>query len=175
MWLIGKNWEDRPSSLVSRPSSPAPAFTLIEMMVVLVIIALVVGMSLPYFGQFTGNSQLRSATQKISSLLYTARSLAITHRKQYAVVFDTSKGEMTVQELPSSEIIEKRYYLPATVSFENPGGSDPVTFKDDQAVFTPTGGLSGDTSTIDLKDKKGNSAQITVHQSTGRVKVELKK
>ena len=148
-------------------------FTLIEMMVVLAIIALVMGMSLPYFGKFTSGSQIRAATRRITTLLYAARSLAITQRKPYAVVFDVTSNEITIQDKSSSEIIEKRYSIPSTVSFHEPEDSDPITFKDDRVVFTTTGGLAGETGTIWLQDKKGNSAKITVHQSTGRVKAEL--
>ncbi len=150
-------------------------FSLIEMMVVLAIIALVVGMSLPYFGRFTGGNALRASTRQISSLIYTARSLAITHRKPYAVTFDVMEGDVAVKDAGSSELVEKQYHLPETISLEHPEGADPVGFKDDRIVFTPTGGVSGETGTLWLKDRKGNTAQITVHQSTGRLKVELDK
>lgn len=150
-------------------------FSLIEMMVVLAIIALVVGMSLPYFGRFTGGTALRASTRQISSLIYTARSLAITQRKPYAIIFDVQEGDVRVRDAGSLELAEKQYHLPATVSLEHPEGADPVSFKDDRIVFTPTGGVSGETGTLWLKDKKGNTAKITVHQSTGRIKVELDK
>lgn len=146
-------------------------FSLIEMMVVLGIIALVVGMSLPYFGRFNSSSGIRAAARQISSLLYTGRSLAITHRKPYAVVFNIADGEVTIQDASSSEIVDKRYHIPAAISLENPDGSDPVSFKDDRVIFTPTGGLAGETGTLWLKDKKGNTVNITVRQSTGRIKV----
>ena len=146
-------------------------FSLIEMMVVLGIIALIVGMSLPYFGRFNSGSGIRAAARQISSLLYTGRSLAITHRRPYAVVFNVSEGEVTIQDAVSSERVDKRYHIPATISLENPDGSDPISFKDDRVIFTPTGGVSGETGTLWLKDKKENAISITVHQSTGRIKI----
>ncbi len=146
-------------------------FSLIEMMVVLGIIALVVGMSLPYFGRFNSGSGIRAAARQISSLLYTGRSMAITHRKPYAVVFNVNEREVTLQDAASLEIVDKRYHIPAAISLENPDGSDPVSFKDDRVIFTPTGGVAGETGTLWFKDKKNNTISITVHQSTGRIKV----
>jgi hypothetical protein len=141
------------------------------MMVVLGIIALVVGMSLPYFGRFNKGSSIRAAARQISSLLYTGRSLAITHRKPYVVAFNVNEREVTLEEAASSEIVDKRYHIPAMISLENPDGLDPVSFKDDRVIFTPTGGVLGETGTIWLKDKKENTLSITVHQSTGRIKI----
>ena len=158
-------------SSVFSPLSSVRGFSLIEMMVVLGIIALIVGMSLPYFGRFSSGSGIRAAARQISSLLYTGRSLAITHRKPYAVVFNVSDGEVTIQDAASSETGDKRYHIPTAISLENPDGLDPVSFKDDRVIFTPTGGVAGETGTLWLKDRKNNTVSITVHQSTGRIKI----
>ncbi len=147
-------------------------FTIIEMIVVLAIIGMVLGMSLPYFGRFTSGTQIRGVIRQLSSILYTARSLSITHRKPYAVVLDTTEHEVRIEDPTVSQVVEKRYPIPSTVQFEHPEGLDPITFQDDRIVFTPTGGLEGETGTIWLRDKKGNSMSITVLQSTGKVKVQ---
>lgn len=165
----------QPTTEHREPNTAAgKAFTLIEMLVVLAVIMMVLGISIPFFANFTKGAKLKTAAKDIATLLNTARSLSITERKNYAVVFDSTAP------LPSYYIVDqanqiygKKYVLPSPIRFSRP--QDPAhttTFPSDRAVFSSTGGLKTASGSVWLADQKGQLRRITVSQSTGRVTID---
>jgi len=73
-------------------------FTVIELVVVLAIISLVLGSSIPLFSRFQASQRLKSSASDFSSALRTAQSQAITHRRTHAVVLDTTSGEFWIED-----------------------------------------------------------------------------
>lgn len=72
-------------------------FTLVEIIVVVVILAIVSLVAIPVFGT-AGDMQVRSAAEKIAADLDYAKGLAITHQKTYTVVFSPSEEKYQVQD-----------------------------------------------------------------------------
>ncbi|MBM3253701.1 MAG: hypothetical protein FJZ16_05580 [Candidatus Omnitrophica bacterium] len=146
-------------------------FTILESTIVLGIIAVIMGMSIPLFSRFTKGSSINSAAYQISGILRTARSYAILKNSNYSVNFDNIIIPNAVWITDSTNnLIGKRYGLPKTIRIARPDGSDPITFYDDRATFKPTGGTVY-MGSVYLMDSGGLTKQITVINTTGRVKI----
>lgn len=150
------------------------AFTLMEMLVVLAVIVLLIGVSIPFFSSFNKGAKLKTAAKDVTAVLNTARNLSITYRKNYAVVFDTATSPhsyyITDEE---NQIYGKKYSLPSTLKFSHPQTPDnPTTFPADKATFSSTGGLTTSAGAVWIADKKGDFRRVTVSNTTGRVKID---
>ncbi len=145
-----------------------------EMLVVLAVIALLLGVSIPFFSGFTKGAKLKTAAQDVSAVLNTARSLAITHRENYTITFDTSSYPHYYYISDGNEqLYGKKYSLPSAIRFYRPSEPDsPTTFNSDQTTFSSTGGLTGSAGSVWLADKKGNFRRISVANTTGRVTID---
>ena len=69
------------------PKYRRPGFTLIELMVVMAIIVLLLGLSLPAFNLIRGSRSVESAQNQLSALLARARNEAIGKQKPAGVMF----------------------------------------------------------------------------------------
>jgi len=149
-------------------------FTVMEMLVVLAVIALLLGVSIPFFSGFTKGTKLKTAAKDVSAVLNTARSLAITHRKNYSVNFDNSSYPHPYYITDESDqLYGKRYSLPSSIRFYRPSEPEsPSTFDSGKATFSSTGGLTGSAGSVWLADKRGDFRRITVSNTTGRVKID---
>lgn len=147
--------------------------TFIEILVVLAIIAMVLGMSVPFFSGFGTSSRLRAASRELASVLRMARGHAITYRNDHSVHFDLTETPhqyyVTDQE---DALVEKKYSLPKSIEIKAPQGEDPITFPEDTLIFKPTGGLASPSGAIIITDKRDNTKTITVNGVTGRIRIE---
>jgi general secretion pathway protein H len=71
-------------------------FTLIELILVLVIMGLLTSLIVPAITSLTG-LKLKTATRRVAAGLRYARSQAVTTGRDYQVVLNLRKGEMTVK------------------------------------------------------------------------------
>jgi len=71
-------------------------FTLVEIIVVVMVIAIAAMMAVPMLGSATG-MQARSAASIVAADLDDARSMAITHQREYAVVFDVANESYEIK------------------------------------------------------------------------------
>ncbi|MFH0839324.1 MAG: GspH/FimT family pseudopilin [Candidatus Omnitrophota bacterium] len=154
-------------------------FTILESIIVLGIIALIFGMSIPQFLKFTRGSTINSAAYQVANVLKTARSYAISRNSNYEVNFDSTTFPsgphaiwITDSAVPTPNVAGKRYMLPKTISIGKPDGSNPVTFMNGRATFKPTGGIVGNNGSVSLMDKNSATKCISVINTTGRVKID---
>ncbi|MBU0759563.1 MAG: GspH/FimT family pseudopilin [Candidatus Omnitrophica bacterium] len=148
-------------------------FTLVEMLVVLAIIGMLLGISIPFTSGFGKGLRIKTASRAILGTLRVARSSAITYRDRQMVVFDAQEGAYWIQD-EDGNISEKKHKLPGSIKFELPGNkeSDPITFKDDAVIFVPSGAVEGPSGTITLSDKGGDSRTISIISSTGKITIQ---
>lgn len=80
-----------------RQQGTGGGFTLVEIIVVVVILAIASLVAIPVFSS-GADMQVRSAANKIAADLDYAKGLAITHQKNYTVVFTPSSESYQVQD-----------------------------------------------------------------------------
>ncbi|MDP2911924.1 MAG: GspH/FimT family pseudopilin [Candidatus Omnitrophota bacterium] len=150
----------------------ALGFTLVEMLVVLAIIGMLMGISLPFTSSFGKGLKIKTTARAIAGVLRVAKSNAVTLRKNYSVVFDVKKDEYWIEDA-SGQVYEKKYSLPASIKFEvkDNKDADPVTFKDDRATFNSSGGMEESGGSVTFTDKQGDSRTISVIESTGKISI----
>lgn len=159
-------------------------FTLLELIIVLAIMIMFFGISIPLFSKLTESTKLETATRSVASTLSTARGYAITNNADYYVFFDLMTGPHSYfisNVADGSTVIEKRYKLPTGIYFFRPdyildGSEEAIEFTDDTACFKPTGELNEVPANTSVYVANGpgsgaDSKQITVEKTTGRVRV----
>ncbi len=157
------------------------AFTMIELVIVLLIITLSAALVTPSLSRFSRTIELKAAAKKISGILRYYRSEAVYKGTVYQVLFNAETGEVKVQsvepepeegEEPKKEqTIAKSYMLPRGIHIKEIEVPDPEFPSDLPAIeFYPNGGSNGGTLVLDAQDRKG--FRIKVNFLTGMVEVE---
>jgi prepilin-type N-terminal cleavage/methylation domain-containing protein len=72
--------------------APRSAFTLLEILVVLTILSILLGMSLPRIASAADRAAVRAATREAAGVFASARAAAIYRREPVAVTIDTVTG-----------------------------------------------------------------------------------
>lgn len=151
------------------------AFTLVEMLVVLAIIAMLLAISVPFTSGFGKGLRIKTAARGIMGTLRVARSNAITYREKYTVVFDVDKGEYWIEDSKGA-IFERKSRLPSSIKFENMTEegerSDPISFEGDKVIFYSTGAVEGSSGSVTIRDRTGDSKTISIIASTGKITIE---
>lgn len=136
------------------------AFSLIEMLIVLAIMAMIMGISLPFTSGFGKGLKIKTTARAIIGMIRIARSNAATLRKNYSVVFDVKKGQYWIED-GSGQIYEKKYPLPSSIKFEveSDENIDPITFENDKVTFNSSGLIEGTGGSVTITDKLGGSSR----------------
>ena len=114
----------RPTADVARTHASVRAFTLLELILVMVIICSVLGLAAPSLQGFFAGRQTANSAAQILAMTQLARSLAVSEGRSYRLNFDTDDGEywLTAQVGGAFERIEREYgrtfTLPDGVSLE---------------------------------------------------------
>ncbi len=148
-------------------------FTLVEMLVVLAIVAMLLGISLPFTSGFGKGLRIKTSARAVMGTLRVARSNAITHREENTVVFDVEEGEYWIED-SNGAIFEKKRRLSRSIEFKVPEDeeSDPITFEEDKVTFYSTGAIKGISGSITIADKRNESRTISIIGSTGKITIE---
>jgi len=104
------------------PSNKKSAFTLIEMLVVLAIMAIILSITLPAFGPILRTIKLKSSAENLASTLEAARQYAITSAQNCYTAFLTA-GTMQYRSYRMYDAgwnsIDKWEFLPNGIVFDN--------------------------------------------------------
>lgn len=73
------------------------AFTLLELMIVVVLLGLLLGLALPRLAAVRDAASVRAALTDLGACFSSARQSAIARRTTVAVVFDTAAGSVTLR------------------------------------------------------------------------------
>ncbi len=87
---------------MSHQAKNNPGFTLLELSVVLFIMAVLLGISLPSFSNFF-ESGLKKEAHRLAGILDELRLQAILNGETYKLVFDTKKSELSVFTLEKAD------------------------------------------------------------------------
>lgn len=186
-----KTFNFKPSTLNYR------GFTLLELLVVMAIIAILTAMSVPAISGYLKGAKLKGGTRQVASALRQARTLAITKRKNYMVVFAisaTTDAEKRYKAFKVYQVdegtIDDWIYLPKTIvinsdntkstilldtysiPFPNDGDS---THSVARAEFKPTGGttaIKDETIRVESSIDPKQFREITCINTTGRIEVK---
>lgn len=162
---------------MTRSSHNLAAFTLIELMAVLVILGMAAAIVVPMLGN-TGDLDASAAARRMSSDLLYAQNYAITHQTRVRVTFNTTTGQYTLTAVPAggaatvlTHPITRRPY---TMGFTETDGLGSValtrtTFTGDQLEFDSLGSpsLAGDI----VLTSSGVSKTVQVAAVTGKVSI----
>ena len=170
-----------------RPMSARYGFTLIEIIVVVVILAIAAMLAVPMLST-AADTQLRTAGNMIAADMEYARSMAISRQQNYSVVFSSANNSYEVQDLGGNVLAHP---LNSSSSLSVVFGDDSrledvditsVNFDGvaDQTITfdylgSPFSGFAGVTAltigTIDLQ-ADGFTMTITVEPVTGYVTIQ---
>ena len=142
--------------------------TLVELLVVLGIIGLIVGISVPPLARYAKQIRLKAATREVVGLLSLARSLAISSHEDHAVVIDSEDQQLRVVNVSSGEALEQTVRFPSSVSIAVEVAGEPSA--ENQLVFRPSGSLASRTTSLVLADGQHRHV-ITVTGTTGAITV----
>lgn len=135
------------------------SFTLIEILIVIGIIIILAGISIPMFRNYQPTLQLNGAVRNLISDLRYAQQLAVTEQDEYCVRFFPSEKKYQIiqcQDPEAEEILE-------TISFK---GIDSITadFSHNEARYNPYGAVT-EAGNITLTNIEGKEKIIEVKPS----------
>ena len=136
-------------------------FTLLELIVSLLVIALAVGIVVPAVGRGTETLRGRAEVAAFSAMLRHARDQAITTRRGHAVVIDPAGRRARILATPDE--VRQTRALPADLEIE---AIPPQALT---VRFDPNGVSSGGEFRLATKNVR---YRVTVDPLTGRVRAE---
>ena len=157
------------------------AFSLLEMVVVLFIIGLILGITVPTFGPMMRTSRLKGAVQNLADAMESARQYAKTIGKQCDIVFaagidtslDNKSYKIVYQPVAGTyQTVDKVIMLPKGIEIDFSNSTLPSSLltnvpypEDDSSTYSlqhitfKPNGSSGTNGHISLYDKNTNSFQ----------------
>src|SRR2546421_3757141 len=130
----------------------ARGFTLIELVVTLLVLAIAVAVVTPTIGRSTENLRARAQVARLTAMLRHAREQAITTRRTHALVVDPAAHRLTImagedvtatRTLPADVMIEAFPPPALTVRFEPYGVSNGGDFRVQSGPVRYRGGVGG--------------------------------
>lgn len=141
-----------------RPEVGARGFTLLELIVVLLVLAVAAGLAMPAIGRSVDAVRVRAEIAGFSAVLRHAREQAIVLRRVHAVVVDPTEHQVRIL---ADDEVRKTRAIPAGWTIE---ASPPPNLT---VRFEPQGSSSGG----DFRIVAGPvTYRITVDAVTGRVR-----
>lgn len=148
--------------------------TMIEMVVVAVVIGLMAALAVPSFYNYSSKLEAKNTARNIVSTLRMARSKAISERVQYGVFFDaTHRRYIYFKDLvnPGSFLFEAGDSVVSDDTLTAKVNLGTNTFSNTTVVFTTSGSASTSGDLTVVPASGGDTFNINVLASTGRVKL----
>jgi general secretion pathway protein H len=137
--------------------------TLLELLIVLMLMALIVGIAMPTFGGGVSSSALKSATREVAAGLRLARDQAIAQRVESLLELDLDGRTFRVPPDPRTHRLPERLDLKLYTAQR-----DLVSDKVGAIRFFPDGGSNGGRITLAAGERKYD---VDVDWLTGRVSI----
>lgn len=149
-------------------------FTLIELILVLVLMGLFAGLTLPFVVSTLERIKLQSEVRQITSALQFARSEAISKKTLFTFNIDIDKNKYWLA-IPKQEEVTQSKPIDETVRIlDYQRADETLTEGTFMILFYPRGNSSGGTlrfKSINDKDEK-NIYAVTIDPITGRPKIK---
>jgi len=148
-------------------------FTLLEVMVVLVIMALILVVVPPFLPNVMASTHVKSAARELAASLKTARSQAIDHQSETTLVVNVDQESYMLTEgsdnLNSNNQTYKNLVLPDAADLSLiTADSEKLSEHEGQIRFFPDGSSTGGQIKLAFKDQE---YLVNVHWLTGRVRI----
>ena len=138
-------------------------FTLLELMIVLVLMALIAAVTIPIFGSGVSTTELRSAAREVAAGLRLARGQAIAQRSEATLELDVAARNFRVPPDP------RVHALPTGIDLKLfTAQRDLVNDQIGAIRFYPDGGSNGGRVTLAAGERKYD---VDVDWLTGRVAI----
>lgn len=129
-------------------------FTLIEILIIIVVIGILVGISIPAFKRFQPVFQLNGAVRGLVADLRYAQQLTVTEQKEHCVRFGDKEYEIIQCQNPEAEEILKR------ISLQDIDSITITNFSNNEVRYNPYGAVKK-AGTITLKiNGKGKTIDV---------------
>lgn len=146
-------------------------FSVIELMVVVVIMAVIAAASIPAFWGHIESVNLTKGSRQVEGSLKLARTRAVSTNNPVVVVFNSTDGTFFVFEdtdgdgtQDADETTAGPYEVPNRISLNS------VSFASETVTFNPNGSAS-ETGTVELSNTKERAQRVDVTAPTGLIYV----
>src|SRR6185503_981505 len=147
-----------------QPRSRARGVTLLELLIVLALMALITGITLPMFGgNGVSTTELRGSARELAAGLRAARSEAVAQRRETFLVLDVAGKRFKVDQDPREHPLPKNVELKLFTA-----QNDLVDANVGSIRFFPDGGSNGGRTTATSATRK---FEVHVNWLTGRVAI----
>lgn len=132
-----------------RPSRPVAAFTLVEIILVVVIIGIASAVAVPTFANSFKGAKLRSSVRTVLSMHRQAQAKAVLGQQYVSLLFDLRKGTVEMVEQSRAEDMKDAFFdtLDTASSSADSGSSDSAAVSsavirrlEDSVAFTAFSG-----------------------------------
>jgi len=169
------------------PTQSENAFTLIEVVLVLLILGLIVGAAIPVWQGFISSKNLDTAVRQVASDIREAQARAMAEEKYYGIDFDVTGNQYFVHHdtitatlfdetnrIPWGKHGEVTITLPNEIIFNSLVEPDPITFNNsygEDKLVIESNGYTGTPGSVYLQNEKGKERSLSV-VTTGKVNIK---
>jgi general secretion pathway protein H len=143
----------------NKGSQNQAAFSLLELLVVLMLLALVTAVIVPSLGRVLSTAKLKTSSREIAASIRLARSKAVSEQQVYLLGFDLEKNEVKLSSLNST--YRKSFELPDGIHLVRaslletrvePEAKDPFFY------FMPNG--NSQSFQVSLRNEQGRALRV---------------
>ena len=143
------------------------AFSILELLVVVVVLGIIIGISLPRFRNSYNNLVFNNFTQNLISRMHFLQERATVEQCMYRIVFDPLNNKFTIgaREEDQSEFTSVKDRLGRSISIPS---QISIEMAEPLVIFYPDGRIKGKDFAISGFD---NKATVTIKQAIGRIEL----
>jgi len=145
----------------------AHGFTMLEMLVVLIVVAIIMATALPMLlGEGPSDSEMRGAARQLAAAARQVRSEAVAQRRETLLVLDLEKNRFKIDEDP------REYRLPEAIVLKLfTAQTDQISDTVGSIRFFPDGGSNGGRITVGAGEDSNRKYEVDIDWLTGRVAI----
>jgi prepilin-type N-terminal cleavage/methylation domain-containing protein len=150
-------------------------FTVVELLVVMVIISIILGISIPRLSRTTIGTKLKTTTDSIEGLLETAKSFASAQNTSCAAFFDATENTVSLIKRDIDDVdndTDTNEFIEFDRGLTIPSGITVYFTADNRVQFSAYGSVENPDDDIRVTAASINKQRIiTINQNTGYIQV----